>query len=188
MKQNIKQEMNIKQKRQRKITTIVIFLIIFGILAWWLGAQASEWWKARKEYVEMGFASDKFPFRMYTAEELAEKGLYPESLYENVVTKTRPEETYAKFRQALIDEDFETAAECFIKDLQKEWEKALYEIKKQGYLQEMIDDLPEKIENVSISGALTSYEYSLSNDPQRTAHVIEFSKNKDGDWLIDGIY
>jgi len=198
MKQNIKQEMVQKKKRQKKITAIVIFLIIFGILAWWLGIQVSEWWKARKEYVEMGFASDKFPFRMYTAEELAEKGLYPEALYENVATRTRPEETYAKFRQALIDEDFDTAAECFVKENRKEVREGLENVKKEGFLQEMLNDLPEKLEDTYIytehtgeidldRNSLTSYYYILPNDPSRDAQTIFFEKNKHGDWLIEGL-
>ena len=35
-------EQNVSRTR-KKITTVVIFLIIFGILAWWGGAQVGFW-------------------------------------------------------------------------------------------------------------------------------------------------
>ncbi|MBD3282433.1 MAG: hypothetical protein GF387_02380 [Candidatus Portnoybacteria bacterium] len=176
-----------KNNKNKKIVTIIIFIIIFGILFYWIGVQANDWWELRKKYVERGLAEDHFPYRLYTAEELAEQGKYPESLYEDVPTRVRPEETYAKFRQALIDENFEKAAECFIEEYRKEWKDALYEIKEQGYLQEMIEDLPEKIEDVPISGSLTEYEYITSKEGKNYFHVISFIKNKEGDWLIEDL-
>jgi len=187
-----------KNKTRKKITTVVIFLIIFGILAYWVGIQANGWWQVRKEYIEMGYASDKFPYKMYTAEELAERGLYPESLYENVLTRTRPEETYAKFRKALVEEDFDTAAECFVIDQQQEIREGLKRVKEDGLLQKMLDDLPGKLEDIYIYNesvenrdfdktSLTSYDYVRPNDSSRMAHVISFVKNRHGDWLIENL-
>lgn len=177
-----------KPKSKKKIIAVVVFLIILIAAGYLVGTEVNDWWQVRKEYIKMGYASDKFPFRMYTAEELAEKGIYPESLYEDVPTRTRPEQTYVKFRQALIDEDLDKAAECFIKEQQKDWKESLYEIRDKGFLQKMIDDLPEKVENTSITGSLTSYEYVIPTDPERFLHTITFVKNKNGDWKIDGIY
>lgn len=174
-------------KTRKKITTIVIFLIIFGILIYWVGIQVNDWWQVRKEYIKMGYASDKFPFRMYTAEELAEKGLYPESLYEDVPTRTRPEQTYAKFREALIGEDLDKAVECFIEEQREDVRKGLENVINKGLLQDMINDLPEKIENVPTTGSLTSYDYVLKSDPERIAQTMTFIKNKDGDWLIEDL-
>lgn len=179
-----------KERTRKKLITIVIFLIILIALGYVIGIEYNKWWQVRKEYIEMGYASDKFPFRMYTAEELAEKGLWPEALpsYDAILTRTRPEETYAKFRQALIDGDLDKAVEYFIENQQKDWRESLYEIKDKGLLQEMLGDLPEKVENVSITGSTSSYEYGIPNDPERVAHVIQFTKNKNGDWKISGIY
>ncbi len=177
-----------KERTRKKIITLVIFLIILIALGYIVGIEYNKWWQVRKEYIKMGYASEKFPFKMYTVEELAEKGLYPESLYEDVPTRTRPEETYVIFRQALIDGDLDKAAECFIKDQQDDWKESLYEIKHKGLLQEMLNDLPEKIENIPTTGSLTSYEYVIPTDPERFVHTITFTKNKDGDWKIDGIY
>lgn len=164
-----------------------------------VGVEVNRWWQVRKEYVRMGFAEDKFPFRMYTAEELAEKGLYPESLYEDVPTRTRPEETYAKFRQALIDDNLDIAAECFIEEQQEEIREGLERVKNQGLLQDMINDLPKKLEDTYkyTEGietrnldrvSLSSYDYVKPNDPERMTHTIGFVKNKNGDWKIEDIY
>ena len=187
-----------KEKTRKKLITLVIFLIILIALGYVIGIEYNKWWQARKEYIKMGYASDKFPFKMYTAEELAEKGLYPESLYEDVPTRTRPEETYAIFRQALIDGDPDKAIECFIEEKRKEIREGLQRVKEQGFLQEMLRDLPERLEDTYKytegaenrdldSRSLASYYYVLPDDPEREAQTIFFVKNKDGDWLIEDL-
>ena len=194
MEQNIQP----RKKTRKKITTVVIFLIILGVLGYWVGIQVNDWWQVRKDYIDRGLASDKFPFKLYTTEELAERGLYSESLYEDVPTRITPEETYAKFRQALIDEDFDTAAECFVEGRREESRTGLQRVKDQRFLQEMIRDLPERLEDTykytegvenrnldTIS--LASYYYLLPDDSAREAQTIFFVKNKHGDWLIEDL-
>jgi len=189
-----------KKKKKKKIITIIIFLIIFVIVVYWVGIQINEWWQYKKPYIEMGLASDKFPFRIYTKEEkeeMIDRGVPLECLYCDITTTVRPEETYAKFRKALIEEDFETASECFIKEQQKDWEEALYEIRDKGYLQEMLDDLPESIEELGYLNdnmdrnlddtALDSYDYVSKNDPERMAHTISFQKDRYGVWKIEDL-
>jgi len=191
-----------EEKTRKKLITLVIFLIILIAIGYLVGTEINEWcewWKVRKEYMRMGFAEDKFPYRMYTAEELAEKGLYPESLYEDVPTRIRPEETYAIFRQALINGDLDKAAECFIEEQQKEIREGLERVKKEGLLQNMLNDLPEKLEdtytyNEGVENrnldktSLTSYDYVKPYDSERIAHTIGFVKNKNGDWKNVFIY
>ena len=73
-------EENIKPKKKwgaRKIVSLVLFVIILSAVVYWAGIQYSEWWKVRKQYIDIGFASDKFPYRMFTVEELKAKGLSP---------------------------------------------------------------------------------------------------------------
>lgn len=187
-----------RNKTRKKINTVVIFLIIFGILAYWVGIQTNSWWQVKKEYIKMGYASDKFPYKMYTAEELAEKGLYPESLYENVPTRTRPEETYTKFRKALIEEDFDTAAECFINYKKKEARAILEQINNQDLILEMLKEMPVSLEETYKytedaeirdlnKTSLASYYYIVPNDTEREAQTIFFIKNKYGDWLIEDL-
>lgn len=66
--------------KNKKIITVIIFFIIFLALIYVAGTEANHWWQERREYVRMGFASDKFPFRMYTEKELVEKGVSPETI------------------------------------------------------------------------------------------------------------
>lgn len=165
-----------KQKSRKKLITVVIFLIIFGILAYWFGGQAYDWWKIRKEYARMGLAEDKFPYRLYTEEELIEQGTFFEDLYSIIPTRTRPEETYSKFRKALSKGDTDKAAEYFVEDQRDDWKEALKNIKEKGLIQEMLNDLPEKVEDVSIAGTITSYE------------DIYFIKDRYGDWKIENLF
>lgn len=185
--------------KNKKIITIIVFLIILIAVGYFVWTEASDWWRVRKEYVRMGFASDKFPFRIYTKEELIERGTFPEDLYSEIPTRTRPEETYAKFRQALIDGDLDKAAGYFIEEKQKEIREGLERVKKEGLLQDMLNDLPEKLEDTYIYNegvenrnldriSLTSYDYVKSHDPERIAHTIGFVKNKNGDWKIEDIH
>lgn len=200
-------DFDIKQRKRKKIATIVIFLIIFGIFAFWGGLQLNKWWQARKELIDMGFASNKFPFRMYTERELVEMGRWAVESQEliNTPTRIRPEQTYTKFRQALIDGDIDKAAECFTKEKREEWKKSLHNIKEKGFLKEMIEDLPEKLEDTyfytdDVTGqdtknreldhiAISSYYYALRSDPEvrKEAQTISFEKNWDGDWLIEDL-
>ncbi|MBU3922716.1 hypothetical protein KJ684_00565 [Patescibacteria group bacterium] len=177
-----------KKNKNKKMIGIIIFLMILIVLIYWVSIEINEWWKYRRVYVEQGLASDKFPYRLYTEQELIEIGKFPEDLYSNIPTKIRPEETYNKFYEALVKEDFKKAAECFVEEQQIEWEAALNEIKEKGFLQEMINDLPSKVENVPVSGALTSYDYVLPDDLNMIAHTIEFAKDRYGIWKIEGIY
>ena len=146
MRQNIDRKI---KKKKKKIITIIIFLIIFVIVVYWVGIQINEWWQYKKPYIEMGLASDKFPFRIYTKEEMIDRGVPLECLYCDIITTVRPEETYAKFRKALIEEDFETASECFIKEQQEDALKGFKNVKEKGYLEKMLNDLPKNLEDLN---------------------------------------
>lgn len=192
-----------KKPKGKKIITVVIFLIIILAVIYVLGTEGARWWQERQKWIKMGFASDKFPFRMYTEEELAKKGLWAAEspALINTPTRTRPEQTYAKFRQALIDGDMNKAAECFVQEQQEEWEKSLYEIKEKNLLQGMLNDLPEQLEDTYRGGipienieaidldhvALFSCEYIVIKNNKNYSHSISFSKNWDGDWLIEDL-
>jgi hypothetical protein len=201
MEQNI--QLQKPKSKKRKIITAIVFIIIFLAVVYLGWTQYSAWWQVRKEYVRMGFAEDKFPYRMYTERELVEKGLWSgESPALNAVpTRTTPEETYTIFRQALIDGDLDKAAECFIKAKQEAWRSSLYEIKNKGFLQEMLNDLPDKLGDTyfytdDITGkntenrdlnhiAISSYYYVSKNDPEKMAKTMTFSKDWNGDWKIE---
>ena len=186
-----------KQKTRKKLVSVILFIIIFGIIVVWVGLEYNQWWKARKEYVRMGLAEDKFPYRMYTERELVEMGRWVgESKELNAVpTRTTPEETYAIFRQALIDEDFDKAAECFIKTKQQEYKEALIKAKEEGriddVLKKLIDISPrgEKMIEGSIGDSSASYEilYKEEGNEKFTSHAIIFYKDWDGDKKMDDL-
>jgi len=193
-----------KPKRRKIITVVVFFVIILAIL-YVAGTTGVRWWQEKQTWVDAGFASEKFPFRMFTERELVEKGLWSgESPALNaVITTVRPEETYVKFRQALIDGKLDEAVECFIDDQQAEWKVSLYKIKENGFLQGMIDDLPEKLEDTYIytdeftdkdtknrdlnHTAKDSHEYIIIRDGKNWSQTMTFQKNWDGVWLIEDL-
>lgn len=55
-----------------------------------------------------------------------------------------PEETYSMFLDALKKEDIELASKYFVLEKQKEYKKALYEIKERGKWALMMDDLTQE--------------------------------------------
>jgi len=200
----MEQNIELKPKGKKKIITIVIILIILIAAGYLVGTEINQWWKIRKEYIRMGYASDKFPFRMYTEKELVEMGRWPVESQEliNTPTRTRPEQTYAIFRQAIIDGNLEKALECFIEEKRGEFREGLKGILSDEKLKtQMLTDLPEKLEDTyfytdDATGrdtknrdldhtATSSYYYVLKNDPKREAHTISFVKNWDGDWKIE---
>jgi len=191
------EQFNKKPKERRKIVSIVIFLIIIGIFMYWAATEVNQWWKVRKEYIRMGLASDKFPYRMYTERELYEMGRWVgESQELNAVpTRTTPEETYAIFRQALIDEDFDKAAECFVKEKQAEYKEAILKAKEEGRLNDIIKKLTdisprgERIVKGSTGSATASYEilYKEVGNEKFTSHAIIFYKDWNGDWKMDDL-
>lgn len=179
-----------KSKTRKKITTIVIFLIILIAVGYLIGTEINQWWQVRKEYIKMGYASDKFPYRMYTEEELARKGIWPvESPSLNAIpTRTTPEETYAKFRQALIGGDLDTAVECFAEEKRDQIRNGLSEVLDDKELKsQMLQDLPEKIENVEIDDSTTYYDYSVIRNGEKWAQTMTFVKDWSGDWLIEDL-
>ncbi len=193
-----------RPKKKKIITVVVFFVVILMIL--YVGITTGiQWWQEKQYWAKAGFASDKFPFRMFTERELVEKGLWSgESPALNAIpTKIRPEETYTKFRQALVDGDLDKAVECFIGNQQADWKKSLYEIKENGFLQGMINDLPEKLEDTYIytdefTGQDTKnrdldhtakdlHEYIIVRDGKNWSQTMTFRKNWDGVWLIENL-
>jgi hypothetical protein len=191
--------------KKKKIITVVVFFVVVLIILYVVATSGVQWWQEKQMWVKAGFASDKFPFRMFTERELVEKGLWSgESPELNAVpTTVRPEETYTKFRQALISGNLDIAVECFIENQQADWKKSLYEIRENGFLQGMIDDLPEKLEDTYIytedilgkkisevnldATASVFYVYALKSDKsvKPEAQTMLFQKNWNGVWLIE---
>lgn len=195
MEENIKPT---SKRRARKIISLALFLIIFSAVIYFGYTQYQRWYQQRKIYIDAGLTEDHFPYRFLSERELVDKGLWDgESPALNAVpTRTTPEETYAKFRQALIDGDIDKAAECFVERKREEYKDLLQKAKAEGKIQEIIIKLTdiypegEKITKGSTGDSSTSYTFMYKeqeNDLKFKDHVIVFYKNWDGDWLMDNL-
>lgn len=195
MEENIKPK---KKRGARKIVSLVLFVIILSAVVYYAGTQYSEWWKVRKQYIDIGFASDKFPFRMFTERELVGKGIFPVESQElmNVPTRITPEETYTTFRQALIDWDVDKAVSCFVKEKQAKYRENLLKAKEEGRIPEIIKKLTnispegERVTKGSTGDALTSYELlykEKESDIKFISHSIGFVKDWNGDWRMENL-
>ena len=187
-----------KRRGSRKIVSLVLFIIVFAAMAFFGWMQYLRWYQERKIYIDAGLTEDHFPYRFLSERELVDRGLWDgESPELNAVpTRTTPEETYAKFRQALVDDDMDKAAECFIKEKKEEYRSALIKAKEEGRIPGIIEKLkdisPEgkRITKGSVGDASTSYEFLYKkneNDIKFISHFIGFEKDWEGDWKMENL-
>lgn len=120
----------------------------------------------------------------YTKEQL--KAKYPPQVID-VPAKNTPEEVYAKFRQALLDDDIETALELIRKEKREEYR----EVFANPVILDKYKQLPEadkiKQSKYETYGNFSSYYYSEKVDNEEKIFSIEFEKNEYGYWKIDFI-
>lgn len=184
-----------KQKSRKKLVTVIIFIIILIAIGYLVGTEINRWWKVRKEYIRMGFASDKFPFRMYTEKELVEMGRWPveSDYYNSIPTRTTPEETYAIFKQALIDGDLDKAVECFVEQKREEYREALIKAKEEGRIPEILKQLTEiyprgeRIVNGRNDTSIATYEFFIIENDKKISHPLGFVKDENGDWKLENL-
>lgn len=195
----MEQQLNIgqsegKPKIKKTITVVIFFVIIIAII--YLGwVEGSRWWKEKQEWVRLGFAENKFPFRMYTEKELVEMGRWPveSEYYTSISTRTTPEETYAIFKQALIDGDLDKAAECFVEEKQAEYRQDLEKAKNEGRISGILEQLtelyPGEVEIIKGYNKLNlvTYEIHIIEDGQKISNPIPFAKDINGDWKMEDL-
>jgi hypothetical protein len=187
------QQVRGKQPKKKKIITAVIFFIIILAIVYLGATEGARWWQEKQKWVKMGFAHDKFPFKMLTEEELVRKGLWSgeSEWYNSIPTRTTPEETYAIFKQALIDGDFDKAAECFTEEKRQEYREAMNQAKNEGRIPEIIKQLTEIYpeEKPIVKGLnddnMTTYYMVIVENGQRTNNPIPFMKDLNGDWKME---
>jgi hypothetical protein len=165
----------------KKTVLIIIILVIVG------GWQFNGWRNAKLTQVELGLAEPSFPYRSYTEDELGK--MYPQIKYADVQTRVTPEETYAKFRQALKDNDLEMAIEQLGKESAKYDEnvKTIAEAYQQEEFEEAFDSYPEKINKESMYESIAQYEYDAEENGKVFVNSIDFIKNSSGDWKLDSL-
>lgn len=114
----------------------------------------------------------------YTKEELAQK--FPPQ-YAESVAKNTPEEVYATFRQALLDNNLELALEQMTDKHREEYGVAFQDKVK---FDEWVGRLPEKITKEEESGNYASYDIDMKSEYK---HTVRFFKAVDGIWKIESI-
>jgi len=170
-----------------KLKKIIVTGIVVAILVTVGGICANNWVEKKMAKVELGLSNPDFPYRDYTEAELNK--MYPQVKYADVETRTTPEETYAKFRQALNENNLEMAIEQLgkeskkysenVEDLTKAYQELRFGMIYQNY--------PEKILQEDISESLAQFYFNYKeNDTERT-HFINFIKNSEGDWKLDSL-
>ncbi len=162
----------------------VIAIIIFAVG----GFYANKWFVIKMKKVQLGLAESTFPYRSYTQEELNK--MYPQIKYADVATRTTPEETYAKFRKALKENNLEMAIEQFSRASNKRYKKyvdLLTKFYKENKFKELYKYYPEKIIKSSMYESIAQYNYDKIENGEVFINSIDFTKDANGDWKLDSL-
>jgi len=168
----------------KKIIVVGVVAAVFISIS---GICLNKWTESKMRKVALGLAESSFPYRDYTEQELAK--MYPQIKYADVPTRVAPEETYAKFRQALKENNLELA----IGQLSREsssYNKNVDVITKayeEGKFTEALESYPEKIEKESMAESIASFYYFRQKGNINLKTHISFIKNADGDWKLDSL-
>ncbi|MFH1255167.1 MAG: hypothetical protein V1667_01715 [bacterium] len=118
----------------------------------------------------------KWDNKFYTKEEL--KQAFPPQEYD-VPAKNTPEQVYAEFRQALLNNDIEGALAQIREKNREEYRQAFKDKEK---FDKWVKSLPEKITEESELGNFSHYDIDYGTENKNT---ITFIKNSDGYWQVD---
>lgn len=168
---------------------IIGLVIIFVVLAAIFGGFYfyKIWWPEKQLKIQMGLAESKFPWRNYTQEELNK--LYPQIKNANIPTRVTPEETYAKFREALRTNNLELAVAQLAEESQK-YSENLEKLRKAYKENKFIDssDLyPEKVWRSTFGVSIGSLCYEQTYDNKAVTGCTSFIKDGNGDWKMDSL-
>lgn len=169
----------------KKILLILLILVLGGFFVW-AGISGLKWWQTRQLQIKLGIASDKFPYRLYSPEELAK--MYSQIKNADVPTRVTPEQTYANFREALRTNNLDMAIGQLSKESEKyeENKKTLEQAYKDGKFAGASENLyPEKTERSNFGDSSGSLCYEQKDNSSKIRACISFIKDSNGDWRID---
>ena len=170
----------------KKVVYIFIILIVAVLV---LGGffYFQNWRHDKQEKIKLGLAENRFPYREYTQEELNK--MYPQIKNADVLTRITPEETYAKFREALRTNDLNMAIEQLSKESEKyeENKNTLTQAHKNSKFLTAIKEYPEEIRKSYMYEAIAQYEYDILKDGKTFVNSITFIKDSNGDWKLDSL-
>ena len=95
--------------------------------------------------------------------------------------KNTPEQVYAQFRQALLNDDIETALGLIVEDERGSYREAF---KDKDKFNNWVKILPENITKQSGQGNLMYYDLNAGDNYK---HTVSFVKDRQGYWQIDSI-
>jgi len=171
--------------RLKKIIIIgVIAIIVMAVL----GVLLNVWTTRKMDKVSLGLARPDFPYTDYTESELAE--MYPQIKYADVATRTTPEETYAKFRQALEENNLEMAIAQLSKESGKRYnenKEALTQAHQEGRFGQIYISYPEKIEKSNMYEARAQFYFLQKDGDETVRYPLDFTKDANGDWKLDSL-
>ncbi len=165
--------------KKSKIFVIILILLVF--VAGYFYFQ--NWWETKELKIEKGLASDKFPWRDFSQEELAK--MYPQIKYADVPTRITPEETYAKFREALRTNNLEMAIEQLSRESEKNYRENvadLEKIYKEGKFKELYKDYSETMQKEYIAESIAQFYFLEKKNNETTRYSLNFVKDANGDW------
>ncbi|EKD90056.1 MAG: hypothetical protein ACD_32C00057G0001 [uncultured bacterium] len=152
---------------------VIGLMLILGGYVWYINKQ---------HWVRLGLCRPNFPYVKYSVEELEK--LYPQYPNEKVATVQTPEQTYAKFVEALKSGDVEGVKKLFYGVKYTDYEKIFEEKKKNNNLDDLLNTLDSKLILNSKSETLAQYQLGSKD---KNNYIIEFIKDIDGIWKIDSL-
>jgi len=174
--------MNKKISNWLGVSSVVILAVLLGgSFYFW-----RFWWPVKEAKILQGMSDCNFPWRDYSQTELNK--LYPQIRNAAVPTRVTPEETYAKFREALRTNNLNLALEQLYKEAGKRYQENKVILEKsheKGEFKIAYKQYPEKIERQSMSEALAAYYYFRTDNGKKVKTHIGFVKNAYGDWKMD---
>jgi len=161
---------------------ILIAISAAGYIYFW-----QIWWPVKQVLIVQGLASVDFPWRNYSPAELNK--MYPQIKNVDVPTRVTPEETYAKFREALRTNNLALALEQLAVESKKDKETAdsLKKFYNENKFGELYLYYPEKIQKESMGESIASFYYLEMKAGRNLRQSIEFTKDANGDWKMDSL-
>ncbi|MCG2699342.1 hypothetical protein L6251_02935, partial [Candidatus Parcubacteria bacterium] len=147
----------------------------------------NKWTESKMRKVALGLAESSFPYRDYTEQELAK--MYPQIKYADVPTRVTPEETYAKFRQALKENNLELAIEQLSRESEKYKENVdvITKVYNENRFNEIYETYPEDIWRGTFGESIGQLCYKQKHEDGEFIGCSSFTKDANGDWKLDSL-
>jgi len=174
--------MSKKMKVYLVAVTIIVLLAAGGSFYFY-----QFWLPAKQMKIQLGLASDKFPWRDYSQAELDK--MYPQIKYADIPTRVTPEETYAKFREALKTNNLEMAlAQLSVesKNYEKNRENLERMYKEEKFL-ELHKEYLGTIQKEYMAESIAQFYFLEKKEDGNYRYSLDFIKDANGDWKMDSL-